>query len=154
MNDIIISTEKDMLAWGGRIADACQCGMVIALSGELGAGKTTLVRGFLRARGYQGVVSSPTFTIVEPYVDVGEIEIYHFDLYRLESPEELEHIGVDEYFHKDAICLVEWPQNGGELLPAIDIAIEISYQAGGKGRMMNIAALSELGERLLRTIAL
>lgn len=121
-----IKTEADMMALGASLAQTCQGNEIIYLQGNLGAGKTTLVRGFLRSLGYEGNVKSPTFTLVEPYKIDSKI-IYHFDLYRLTDPEELEYIGIRDYFGQNAILLIEWPEYAGDLLPPADIicAIEI-----------------------------
>ena len=119
---------------------------IVYLEGDLGAGKTTLVRGFVHACGHQGVVKSPTYTLVEPYQNSAGT-IYHFDLYRLNDPHELEFIGARELFGANAICLIEWPSRGGNELPAADLIVLIQMLADG--RQLELHACSPVGERWL-----
>ena len=104
---------------------------VVFLQGDLGAGKTTLVRGFLRASGYNGTVKSPTYNIVEEYA-IAQQAVFHFALYRLSSPEELEWIGINDYFAQQSICFIEWPDLGLGFLPEPDIIIALSQQEQGR----------------------
>jgi tRNA threonylcarbamoyladenosine biosynthesis protein TsaE len=108
---------------------------LVFLHGDLGVGKTTLVRGFLRAAGYKGTVKSPTYTLVEEYT-IGSRKIFHFDLYRVVDPEELEWIGIRDYFDQDSICFIEWPDKGTGFLPEPDRVITLKTQ--GLGRSLNI----------------
>ncbi len=113
-----------MESLGAALAPRLRAGQVIFLHGELGAGKTTLVRGVLRALGYAGSVKSPTYTLVEPY-DLGCGRFYHFDLYRMEYPEELELLGIRDYLQGKGVCIVEWPERGAGILPRPDVDVFI-----------------------------
>ncbi len=146
---ITIADEKTMLALGQQLANTCENGCVVFLSGPLGAGKTTFVRGFLRGLGYSGHVKSPTYTLVEPY-EIHERAVYHFDFYRVRNPHELEFMGIQDYFSPTAICLIEWPEYGGELLPKADLLYDIQQIAGG--RMVTLTAQTTLGNKILQRI--
>ncbi len=115
-----------MMALGGKIADAFPHGGLIFLQGDLGTGKTTLVRGLLRHLGFKGTVKSPTYALVEPYHIAGR-DIYHFDLYRLADPEELEYMGVRDYLSSDALCLIEWPEKAQGFLPPENLNLFIQH---------------------------
>ncbi len=141
-----ISSAEAMEALGARFANAVTGGVVIFLHGSLGAGKTTWARGFLRARGHQGTVKSPTYTLVESYPLLSGV-VHHFDLYRLSDPEELEYMGIRDYFAEDACCLVEWPERGAEIIGAADIALTLDYC--DNGRELSACAASQKGREIL-----
>jgi tRNA threonylcarbamoyladenosine biosynthesis protein TsaE len=120
-------------------------GAVIYLLGDLGAGKTTLTRGFLRGFGFHGAVKSPTYTLVEPY-EFSLCKIYHFDLYRLTDPAEVQYLGIDDYFQQQNICLLEWAERGRGLIPAPDLSISLS--GTGTGREISCQTHTAKGERI------
>jgi len=138
--------ERDTLAFGAALAPRLVPGMVIYLSGELGAGKTTLARGILRGLGYDGRVRSPSFALVEPY-KFSRLYLYHFDFYRFTSPRELGEAGFREHFGPESVCLVEWPENAAGMLPAADIKMTIKVV--GSGRQLEIDADTEIGRRCI-----
>ena len=144
----IIISEEAMESFGSSLGQILQTGGVVYLEGELGAGKTTLSRGILRSFGYRGNVKSPTYTIVEPYV-FDSLIVYHFDLYRLADPPELEYIGVRDYLNPGNLCLIEWPNRGTGFLPKADLRITV--EVVDSGRLVNINANSDRGQAALVT---
>jgi tRNA threonylcarbamoyladenosine biosynthesis protein TsaE len=124
-----------MLALGKELAAIFKPGMVVFLHGELGAGKTTLTRGFLRALGYAGAVKSPTYTLVETYLFSSK-NVHHFDLYRMKDPQEIIWMGLRDYMEPASICLIEWPEKGGEYLPEPNISVHIEFS--DQARIVNI----------------
>ncbi|RKZ71573.1 MAG: tRNA (adenosine(37)-N6)-threonylcarbamoyltransferase complex ATPase subunit type 1 TsaE [Candidatus Parabeggiatoa sp. nov. 1] len=144
----LIPTSTAMEAFGGKLAHACHHHGILHLSGDLGVGKTTLTRGFLRALGHTGVVKSPTYTIVEPYQINGR-QIYHWDFYRLGDPEELEYLGLRDYVENEALSLIEWPEKGGHLTPAPDIQISI-FSHCAEARLLELQAHSAMGQAIIK----
>ncbi len=134
-----------LLTQANLVRDTSQGAWLIFLEGDLGMGKTTLTRGFLKATGYTGRVKSPTFTLVEPY-ELDAVSIYHFDLYRLGDPEELEFMGIRDYFEMNdsavtaSFCLMEWPEKGAAILPEPDVRVRLSYQGSGRHAELLIAS--------------
>ena len=131
---------------GRHLARALQAPLCIYLQGDLGAGKTTLTRGLLHALGHQGAVRSPTFTLMEPYVELTPA-CYHFDLYRLSDAEELEYLGIRDLLDRPVVLLFEWPQRGEGSLPAADLLIDIRAQENN-GRLVEIYSLTEAGRKI------
>lgn len=127
----LLVDEVATLALGAQLARKIAAGSVIFLHGNLGAGKTTLVRGYLQALGHEGPVKSPTFTLVEEYL-LGGLRIFHFDLYRLSDPEELEWMGIRDYFSNDSIAFLEWPERGSGFLPAADFEVTLIYDGASR----------------------
>lgn len=144
--NIILADEAATLALGAALARCVAPGLVIHLDGDLGAGKTTLVRGLLRALGETGPVKSPTYTLVEIHAISG-LDLYHFDFYRFNQPEEYLDAGLDEYFSGDGVCLVEWPERAAPYLPAPDLVLRLVVE--GVGRSAAIEAVSARGRQCL-----
>jgi tRNA threonylcarbamoyladenosine biosynthesis protein TsaE len=140
-----------MRGLGASLIAACEHGGVITLSGELGTGKTTLVRGALEAEAVVGGVRSPTYTLVE-YYPLPRFAVAHFDLYRLADPEELEYLGYRDYLNQQTLCLIEWPQRAGGYLHAIDLEIKLEYVA--QGRRVELSAGTAWGRELVSRVNL
>lgn len=143
---IKLNDEAAQVAFGESLGHALDGRGQIHLIGELGAGKTTLARGILRAYGHVGAVKSPTYTLVEPY-EIGRHRIYHFDLYRLGDPEELEFIGARDMLGSESLSLIEWPCRGKGWLPRPDL--EFHLAPCDEGRQAWAAAHSERGRAVL-----
>lgn len=138
--------EAATLALGAHLAQALAPGLVIYLDGDLGSGKTTLVRGVLRGLGYAGNVKSPTYTLVELYA-ISRLNLHHFDFYRFSQPEEYLDAGLDEYFQGGAVCLVEWPDKAGEYLAPADLRVSLAIE--DDGRRIDFISLTAAGHACL-----
>jgi tRNA threonylcarbamoyladenosine biosynthesis protein TsaE len=147
--NIILADEAATLALGAALARVVEPGLIIHLDGDLGAGKTTLVRGLLRALGDNGPVKSPTYTLVEIHA-VSGLNLYHFDFYRFNQPEEYLDAGLDEYFDGNGVCLVEWPDRAAPYVPTPDIRVRLTVE--GTGRLAAIEAGSEKGRQCLTAL--
>ncbi len=139
----------EMEALGAKLAARVGKARLINLHGPLGAGKTTLVRGMLHGLGHAGAVKSPTFTLVEPYV-FGDRRFYHFDLYRLNDPGELEFLGLRDYLDGNGVCVVEWAERAQGVLPSPDA--DIMIEPTETGRMVRITTLTPQGDVLLEAL--
>lgn len=145
-----LDDEQAHVAFGKALGKALQGRGQVHLEGELGAGKTTLTRGVLRAYGHRGAVKSPTYTLVEPY-ELGATRVHHFDLYRLGDPEELEFMGARDLLDSDSLCLIEWPERGEGWLSKPDLHIHLLVS--GRGRVARVRAISEYGTQVLARLA-
>lgn len=141
--------EEATHAFGAKLASVLAPGLVVYLSGDLGAGKTALTRAVLRGLGYGGKVKSPTYTLVEHYA-VSKLNLYHFDLYRFGDPREWMDAGFHEYFNADSACFVEWPEKAQGQLPPPDVRISLAIQE--PGRRVEITAETEKGEQCLERL--
>jgi len=153
--EYFLPDEAATITIGSGLADVLksstvQQSLVVYLNGDLGAGKTTLTRGFVRGMGHVGNVKSPTYTLVEPY-ELAEWRIFHFDLYRLADAEELEYMGIRDYFNNDCCCFIEWPEKGTGLLAKADLIINIVYQ--DEQRIIELRAESDHGEDVMTELA-
>lgn len=140
--------EAATLELGGALASGTAPGRVIHLRGDLGAGKTTVARGLLRALGYAGRVKSPTYTLVELY-PLSSLNLYHFDFYRFKDQEEWLSSGFRDYFNPHSVCVVEWPERAGALLAPPDLEVRLEFDADTPGRRAVLQARSEAGSSWL-----
>ncbi|WP_148254574.1 tRNA (adenosine(37)-N6)-threonylcarbamoyltransferase complex ATPase subunit type 1 TsaE [Aidingimonas lacisalsi] len=149
MEDVILPDENAQVRFGEALGEALQGQGLVYLEGDLGAGKTTLTRGVLRAYGHTGAVKSPTYTLVEPY-QLARVTLYHFDLYRLGDPEELEFMGARDLLGEGNVSLVEWPGRGEGWLPLPDLWLHLGVMA--PGRRVSMVAYSEHGKLTLQQL--
>jgi len=158
---LFATDESAMVACGQLIAENCQGQGIVFLKGDLGMGKTTLTRGMLQALGHKGAVKSPTYTLVEPY-ELASVPCFHFDLYRLGDPEELEYMGIRDYFSAGSFCIVEWPEQGKGFLPTEDLSIQIELgypnnaeahqQFDTPGRLLTLMSKTDKGDEIISGI--
>jgi tRNA threonylcarbamoyladenosine biosynthesis protein TsaE len=146
---LALPDEAATIQLGRPLAKVCDCPMHIYFQGEIGAGKTTLIRALLRASGIAGTIGSPTYTLVEHY-QTARYLIHHFDLYRLKDAEELEYLGWRDLFASDALCLVEWPEQGQRLLPAPDVNCLLDFKE--TGRVIQFTGKSKLGVQMINRL--
>ena len=146
-----LADEAATRALGAKLAAVIGPGFAIHLSGDLGSGKTTLARGLIHALGFAGKVKSPSYTLVEPYID-SRLTLYHFDFFRFRDPEEWADAGFRECFNEHSICVVEWPEKAGDRLPPADVHIALSMSPGG-GRDATLDAGIDAGRRCLSSLA-
>jgi tRNA threonylcarbamoyladenosine biosynthesis protein TsaE len=144
-----VASVAEMEALGAKLAAQVGNVRLVNIHGPLGAGKTTLVRGMLHGLGHAGAVKSPTFTLVEPY-DFGDLHFYHFDLYRLNDPGELEFLGMRDYLDGNGVCVVEWAERAQGVLPSPDV--DIMIEPTETGRMVRIMTLTPQGDVLLKAL--
>jgi tRNA threonylcarbamoyladenosine biosynthesis protein TsaE len=142
-----LANEAATLHFGQNLARFSQELSVIFLQGDLGAGKTTLVRGILKGLGFEGFVRSPSYTLVEPYLHTHKKPVYHFDLYRIHDPEELEYIGLRDYLKPSNLCIFEWPDHGVGELPLADLVIHLDWEK--EGRVARLDSQTDYGKFVL-----
>lgn len=144
-----LEDEQATLELGKRLAVGLVPGMLVALRGPLGAGKTTLARGMLRGLGFEGRVKSPTYALVELY-ELSRLDLYHFDLYRFSDPQELIESGLQETFNGTNVCIVEWPERAESVLPRADLEVSLAMTNGARTALLT--AQTENGKRCLRQL--
>jgi tRNA threonylcarbamoyladenosine biosynthesis protein TsaE len=150
VTSLFLPDDAATLAVGIALARASGGHGLIFLRGDLGAGKTTLSRGLIRALGHAGPVKSPTYTLVEPY-ELPKGRVMHYDLYRLSDPEELEYLGLRDHLDTDTLTLIEWPERGGMLLPTPDLTLILRVLP--HGREISWQALTPHGESMASALA-
>lgn len=150
MKSFLLKSCEDTLQFAARLAPLCAPPFIIHLQGDLGAGKTTFSRGFLQSLNFNGNVKSPTYTLVEPY-ELKDITVFHFDLYRLHHPQELIELGMEDYCDDHSICLIEWPDKGGDFVPAADIICHL--QLSEAGRCLTLYANNAMAKNIIESLA-
>jgi tRNA threonylcarbamoyladenosine biosynthesis protein TsaE len=149
MLELKLTDATSTLRLGEALAAGAAPGRVVFISGDLGAGKTTLVRGLLRGLGYAGRAKSPTYALVEPY-SFSSLDLYHFDFYRFKERSEWLNSGFREHFNPQSLCVVEWPEKAGDLLSPPDLQIKLDFD--GEARKATLAACSPAGESWLSSL--
>jgi tRNA threonylcarbamoyladenosine biosynthesis protein TsaE len=148
--ELDLNNEEASVRFGQKLAGLLLPPLVLTFSGDLGSGKTTLIRAMLRQLGVDSAIKSPTFSLVESY-DCQNRITHHFDLYRIAHPEELEYLGFREYFSNQSICCIEWPENAGIQLSQVDLCFKLSVK--GVGRHLQAIAKSRAGQTILTSLA-
>ena len=143
----VLADETATLQAGQRFSHHLPTGFNVYMHGDLGAGKTTFIRGVLQGLGYQGKVKSPTYTLVEPY-ELPDVTLYHFDLYRLMDEEEWDEAGFRDYFNASSICMIEWPEKAQSLLPSADMDVFLKHQQSG--RTIQFQANTSVAQQVLQ----
>ena len=144
-----LPNSEATLRLGEALAAGVAPGRVLFISGDLGAGKTTLVRGLLKGLGYAGRAKSPTYALVEPYM-LSSLDLYHFDFYRFKDRSEWLNSGFREYFNPGSVCIVEWPEKAGDLLAPADVQIKLEFE--GEARRASLQACSDAGRAWLSSL--
>ncbi len=146
---LFLSDEKASQDWASKLAPHLSAPVILSFSGDIGTGKTTIIRAMLRALGVQCAIKSPTFSLVESY-QCTQFTVHHFDLYRIHNEEELEYIGFRDFFSEHCVCCIEWAEHAGQLLPKIDIYFKLKIKQAG--RELEIKALTETGQKVLKNL--
>lgn len=144
-----LQTEEETKQFAQKLATCLKSPLVLGFSGNIGAGKTTLIRAMLRSLGIQSAIKSPTFSLVESY-QINERMIHHFDLYRIQDIDELEHIGIRDYFAEEAISCIEWPEHGGELVNHLDAIISLHIKDAS--RVLELESIQRSGDQLINNL--
>lgn len=146
---LFLPDEQTSKQWATQLAHQLHAPLIITFSGDIGAGKTTIIRAMLRALGIQCAIKSPTFSLVESY-SCGDFFVHHFDLYRIHNEDELEYIGFRDFFSEQAICCIEWAEHARASLPQVDIHCTLTSK--GLGRELEIKALSAAGQKVVASL--